>query len=281
MAALIPATVPGAVPDSNRGALQRRWDRVRPLLISGLLVLPALQLVIFGALMGFVMGVPAVLLVAIPAIPTAIVLRQLTKKRLLMTPSEWHYSTAISALLSIPFLLLPFFGARSAEYGQGFVLALVVTAVGLPLVSMLVVMQARRILHESPLTVLAGSEFILTYRLRSGRRSATILLEKDRIRWEAFTNTIGNSYGGRQAHIDVKGSFPLVNVRDTSVRLVKDTSDPRTWMRGHLAKIGPPPGPALVLHTKDGEWQLPMKEPDRLAPIAAARAQYVRAQRPG
>ncbi|MBB5920108.1 hypothetical protein FHR81_001138 [Actinoalloteichus hoggarensis] len=144
---------------------------------------------------------------------------------------------------------------------------------------LLLVIQARRILLATPVSVVAGSDFMLTYPLRSERWSASVILDKDRLRWEASTNQLGSGYGSPGSRIDVTGSFPLSAVVDTGFRVVREDDDHRSWMRGQLCKLHCPLGPALVLHTKDGEWSMPMNAPDRLAPIVLARAEHLRAER--
>ncbi|APU13340.1 MULTISPECIES: hypothetical protein [Actinoalloteichus] len=276
---LIPSTVPGAVPEANRAALRRRWNQVRPMLILGLLVLPVGQLTIFGWVFIDGMGLGSIFLMILPGFSTAFVLWQLARKNTLLTPSEWKYSTLINAILSIPFLLIPLLGPARVEYIAGIRGPLILTAVLLPPVCLLLVLQARRILVAAPVSVVAGSDFVLTYPLRSERWSASVILDKDRLRWEATTNEVGNGYGSHGSRVDVTGAFPLSAVLDTSVRIVREDDDHRSWMRGQLWKLHCPLGPALVLHAKDGEWLMPMNAPDRLAPIVLARAEHLRAER--
>ncbi|ASO18875.1 hypothetical protein FHR81_001140 [Actinoalloteichus hoggarensis] len=278
---LIPRTVPGDVPDHNRAALQRRWNRIRPMLITALFGLPVCQLVIFGVLFVERMGPGGVFATILPGISTIVVLVQLIRGDLLTMPSEWKYSTLLNGLLSVIFLVLPFFGDSPSTYGSGFQGPLIIIALLIPVACLLLVRQARHILIAAPVSVVGASAFTLTYPLRSNRWSASVHLDGERINWQAARNTISRNAGNMGSQIDVDGSFPLAAVRDTSVRIVRDVDDGRAWMRGHLWRLHCPPGPGLVLHTKDGEWVLPVKNADELGPLLLARAESVRARSRG
>ncbi|MBB5920109.1 hypothetical protein FHR81_001139 [Actinoalloteichus hoggarensis] len=117
---MIPRTVPGAVPESNRAALRRRWNQIRPMLILGLLVLPVCQLAIFGWVFIDGMGPGSVFLMLVPGFSTVFVLRPLARKDALLTPSEWKHSTLLNALLSLPFLILPVLGRTASPTSRAY-----------------------------------------------------------------------------------------------------------------------------------------------------------------
>ncbi|APU19289.1 hypothetical protein [Actinoalloteichus sp. GBA129-24] len=272
---LIPRTTPGAVPEHNREALQQRWDRIRPMLLLGLLVLPAGQLVVFVGIFLDHLGPRGAATALLPGVPLAIVLTQLIRNRLLLSPSEWRSSTVLTGVFTVPFLAFPVFGGDPVDYLAGFRGALVVIAVLLPVVCLILVVRAGRILIESPATVVGASDFQLVHRIRCRRWSADVTLDEGLLRWQALRGSLSKRNHRRQ--IDVEGSLPLTEVLDTGVRIVRDTDRGRVWMRGRFESLRCPAGAALVLHTGDGEWLLPITEADKLGPILLARANHLRA----
>ncbi|APU13341.1 MULTISPECIES: hypothetical protein [Actinoalloteichus] len=275
---LFPRTVPSEAAERDQATLQRRWDQIRPRLMLALLILPIGQVVLFGGLMIGWVVLPGVLLTLVPTAGVILVVRQLRRGPKLITPSEWTASVALNAILSIPIVLLPLTGTAAQQYSAGFRGALVLAIVLIPVICRLLVWQARRILMAEPLRLVAASDFVLDYRLRSNRWFATITLDKDRLHWEAWRNSLARSYGVAVNKVDVSSSIPLAAVRDVSLRIVHDTEGGRVWMRGHLWRLRIRPGPALVLHTHSGEWVLPMTRPEALKPVLLARAEHIRAR---
>lgn len=267
---MLPATVPGVLDHGTAAALQPRWDRVRSLLTTAVVRLPALVFLLCVAqlvLAWLVRGTFAwwlALPLAGAAVP-ALILLSWFRGPGLRVPGQWTRRYLLLGLLAPVLGGIPAYAMAAAVVtapGQLLALLLAVAAwipvpVGVSLVGKAVHALRWPLVPElgsCSLPIEFGLRFTATTAL-FGAYTAGVWIGDDHLRWHA-----------REVHRatfvpERNGTIPFADLGGAVATAIPAGAPPQPWLPLDSATmLHAPPGPVVSLRLRTGDWLLPVNE---------------------